>query len=82
MSLVYHRSETQMSAFKWQKMIGYPTSFLDMGNVAKSPEIGRRSEEKFTVADQMDVAIQDNPTAKTADIGLNTGDKAWLQKQN
>ena len=51
-------------------------SILELGNVIKSPELGRINEDQITVADLSGVAIQDIQIAKMVDHVLHSGGKS------
>ncbi|HIL63596.1 MAG TPA: hypothetical protein EYG42_09140 [Porticoccaceae bacterium] len=49
-------------------------SILELGNVIRSPELGRSNDEQITVADLTGVAIQDIQIAKMVNQIMNAGD--------
>jgi len=49
-------------------------AILELGNVIKSPELGRSSEAQITVADLTGVAIQDIQIAKMVSSVGNSED--------
>ncbi len=51
------------------------SAILELGNVIKSPDTGRTSEDQITVADLTGVAIQDIQIAKMVNRVLNPGDQ-------
>ena len=51
------------------------SSILELGNVIKNPELGRRNDKQITVADLTGVAVQDIQIAKMIDKVLYSGDR-------
>ena len=51
-------------------------AIIELGDVIKSPELGRSSSDQITVADLTGVAIQDIQIAKMVDHVVNSGDNS------